>query len=34
MIDLKSPQKTGGGYYSGGLTYDGRNLPFKKIHLI
>jgi SAM-dependent methyltransferase len=31
MIDLKSPQKTGGGgYYSGGLTYDGRNLPFKK----
>ena len=31
MIDLKSPQETGnGGYYPGGLTYDGRNLPFKK----
>jgi glycosyltransferase involved in cell wall biosynthesis len=31
MIDLETPQKTGnGGYYGGGLTYDGRNLPFDK----
>ena len=32
-IDLDSPQQTGqGGYHkdNDGLTYDGRNLPFKK----
>ena len=35
MIDLENPQKTGkGGYYGGGLTYDGRNLPFKKMNCL
>jgi SAM-dependent methyltransferase len=30
MIDLETPQKYGNsGYFAGGLTYDGRNLPFK-----
>lgn len=29
MIDLKKPQKHGtGGYFGGGLTYNGRDLPF------
>lgn len=31
MIDLENPQKNGtGGYYGGGLTYDGRNIPIEK----
>jgi SAM-dependent methyltransferase len=30
MIDLEKPQDNGtGGYYGGGLTYDGRNIPIK-----
>ena len=31
MIDLEKPQKNGtGGYFGGGLTYDGRTIPFEK----
>jgi SAM-dependent methyltransferase len=30
MLDLYEPQKNGsGGYFGGGLTYDGRNIPLK-----
>ena len=31
MLDLEKPQKNGtGGYFGGGITYDGRNIPFEK----
>jgi SAM-dependent methyltransferase len=31
MIDLENPQHNGsGGYFGGGLTYNGRDLPFNK----
>jgi SAM-dependent methyltransferase len=31
ILDLEKPQKNGtGGYYGGGLTYDGRNIPIGK----
>ena len=31
MLDLDKPQNNGtGGYFGGGLTYDGRNIPIEK----